>query len=141
MSLLLRAALLCFLLASFAIAARAAPFDDPLLRNAAATGQPVDLTLSSGELPADDADLLSATLGIGAADVGPLPAGVPSTTPDGGAPPAPLRAGIGSVPEPQASLLLGAGLLLLGAAGRRAGRNIQKKCTMPSCSPRASAPG
>ncbi len=131
MSLLLRAALLCILLGYFAIAARAAPFDDPLLHNASAPDRPAHWTLSSGELPADDEDLLAAVIGIGAADVGPAPPPVLATAAaadDGSAPPVPLRAGIGSVPEPQAYALLCGGLGLLGAAGRhRATGQRQKK--------------
>ena len=143
MSLLFRAALLCFLLASFAIAARAAPYDDPLLRNAFAAdlpeaAGPVHWTRSSGELAAADAQAFTVA-GIDDVDLVAIPADQAGGA--AGRARGPLGAGIGSVPEPQASTLLCAGLLLLGAAARRRGRVArQKKWTMPACSPRASAP-
>lgn len=120
MSLLLRAALLCFLLASFAIAARAAPYDDPLLRNAVQADLAGDTgtthwTRSSGELAAADAEAFTVD---GIDDAGLV--AIPAAQADAAAAQmrGPLRAGIGSVPEPQAYALLCAGLGLLGVAAR-----------------------
>jgi hypothetical protein len=133
MSLLLRAALLCFLLASFAIAARAATYDDPLLRNAAAAELPADAgpthwTRSSAELAAADAEAFTVD-GVDDADLLAIVATAPAsaTTAHG-----PLRAGIGSVPEPQGYALLCAGLGLLGVARRRGGFRFQAAGVRPN---------
>lgn len=135
----------CVLLAASAGAlAQDAPFDDPLLRNAAQA--PAELaahwTLSSAELPAgacaagnltpeglcrvggrvappDDVVFQFAAAQAGAeAAAG---AAAPIVTPRAGAAArnAPVPAGIGSVPEPQSYALLCGGLGLLGALARR----------------------